>query len=186
MRKFSKRLSLAMAAAGLMASSMTGVFAQTSHESHHPAGEPSAAAPAAPAQPTAPADVAAPMDKGGMGGMMGGDHMSKMMKMMEDMHGKMMGGGMAMQPKGDGGASSQAFNGVIAKMHQDMAISYSGNADVDFVKAMIPHHQGAVELAKTVLAFGKDPEVKKMAESVIKAQQAEIGLLTEWLKMKGQ
>ncbi len=117
--------------------------------------------------------------------MMSGDQMP-MMKMMQEMHGKMMGGGMMMQLKGDSGPSSLAFSGVMGKMQQAMALTYTGNADVDFVKAMIPHHQGAVDMAKTVLAFGKDPEVKKMAESIIKAQEAEIGLLTEWLKMKGQ
>ncbi|MGD9714401.1 MAG: DUF305 domain-containing protein [Thermomicrobiales bacterium] len=116
---------------------------------------------------------------------MSGDQMP-MMKMMQEMHGKMMSGGMMMQPKGDTGPSSLAFNGVIGKMQQAMALTYTGNADVDFVKAMIPHEQGAIDLAKTVLAFGKDPEVKKMAEGIIKAQEAEIGLLTEWLKMKQQ
>lgn len=116
---------------------------------------------------------------------MSGDQMP-MMKMMQEMHGKMMGGGMMMPPKGDAGPSSLAFSGVMGKMQQAMALTYTGNADVDFVKAMIPHHQGAIDMAKTVLAFGKDPEVKKMAESIIKAQEAEIGLLTEWLKMKGQ
>jgi len=121
-----------------------------------------------------------------MGGMMSGDQ-KPMMKMMQEMHGKMMGGGMMMMmPKGDTGPSSLAFNGVMGKMQQAMSLTYTGNADVDFVKAMIPHHQGAIDMAKIVLAFGKDPEVKKMAESIIKAQEAEIGLFTEWLKMKGQ
>jgi len=118
--------------------------------------------------------------------MMGGDHMSSMMKMMEEMHGKMMDGGMAMPPKGDKGPSSLAFNAIMAKMHQDMAITYSGNADVDFVKGMIPHHQAAVDMAKTVLAFGKDPDVKKVAEEVIKAQESEIAWMKEWLKKHGQ
>ena len=121
-----------------------------------------------------------------MGAMMSGDHMSKMMEMMEDMHGKMMGGGTMMQPKGDTSPSSLAFCGVIAKMQQEMALTYTGNADVDFAKAMIAHHQGAIDMAKTVLAFGKDPEIKKMAESVVEAQEAELGLFKEWLKLKGQ
>ena len=184
MIKLGKPLSIAVAVAALTLSSTSGSFAQDSHEGHHPADQSPAATSAPPAEPGAPADTAAPT-KGGMCGMMSGDQMP-MMKMMQEMHGKMMGGGMMMQLKGDSGPSSLAFSGVMGKMQQAMALTYTGNADVDFVKAMIPHHQGAVDMAKTVLAFGKDPEVKKMAESIIKAQEAEIGLLTEWLKIKGQ
>jgi uncharacterized protein (DUF305 family) len=65
-------------------------------------------------------------------------------------------------------------------------MTYTGNPDVDFVKGMIPHHQAAVDMAKTVLAFGKDPDVKKMAEDVIKAQEAEIAWMKDWLKKHGQ
>jgi len=91
-----------------------------------------------------------------------------------------------MQPKGDTGPSSLAFNGINMKMHSAMDIAFTGNADVDFVKGMIPHHQGAIDMAKTVLAFGKDPEVRKLAEEVIKAQEGEIVLMKEWLKKTGQ
>ena len=51
---------------------------------------------------------------------------------------------------------------------------------------MIPHHAGAVDMAKTVLAFGKDPEVRKLAEEIIKAQDSEIALMQGWLKKNGQ
>ena len=94
--------------------------------------------------------------------------------------------GMAMQPKGDAGPSSMAFHGIMAKMHQDMAIPFTGNADVDFVKQMIPHHESAVEMAKTELSYGKDPDVRKLAEDVIKAQEAEIAWMKTWLKKNGQ
>lgn len=150
------------------------VFAQDEHKGHHPEGAPQAADPA-------------PQPKGAMGGMgmgdmMGPDHMKKM----QEMHEKMMGGGMAMGPKGDTGPSSQAFAAANAKMHQDMAITFTGDADVDFVKGMIPHHQGAIEMAKIVLKYGKDAETKKLAEAVIKAQEGEIAGMTEWLKTKGK
>ena len=72
------------------------------------------------------------------------------------------------------------------KMHEAMNITFTGNADVDFVKGMIPHHQGAIDMAKTVLAFGKDPDVRKLAEEIIKAQETEIALMNEWLKRRGQ
>ena len=96
----------------------------------------------------------------------------------------MMQGGMAqtMQPKGDNSPSSIAYHGVNMKMHNAMEITYSGNADVDFVKGMIPHHAGAIDMAKTVLAFGKDPEVKKLAEAIIKAQESEIASMKDWLE----
>jgi hypothetical protein len=113
------------------------------------------------------------MHEGMMQGMMGGKHGS-------------MSGSQSMQPKGDTSPSSQAFHGVSMKMHHAMDTSYTGNADVDFVKGMIPHHAGAVDMAKTVLAFGKDPEVKKLAESVIKAQETEIAQMQDWLKKNGQ
>jgi uncharacterized protein (DUF305 family) len=79
-----------------------------------------------------------------------------------------------------------AFQGINAKMHEAMDIVFSGNADADFVRGMIPHHQGAIDMAKTVLAFGKDPEVKKLAEEIIKAQESEIAMMTEWLRKNGQ
>ena len=180
-----KRLSGATMVAGFLTVATLGAIAEdTSHEEHHPAGAAAqdSQAPKADAAPRPDAPADAKMK----GGMMGGDHMSKMMKMMQEMHGKMMGGGMAMQPKGDGGPSSLAFNGIMMKMHEDMAITYTGNADVDFVEGMIPHHQAAVDMAKTVLAFGKDADVRKVAEGVIKAQEAEIAWMKEWLKKQKQ
>jgi uncharacterized protein (DUF305 family) len=105
--------------------------------------------------------------------------------MHQGMPGGMSGHG-AMQPKGDNGPASLAFQGINAKMHEAMNITFTGNADVDFVKGMIPHHQGAIDMAKTVLAFGKDPEVRKLAEEIIKAQESEIAMMNAWLKARGQ
>jgi uncharacterized protein (DUF305 family) len=120
-------------------------------------------------------------------GMMHGQMMHGMM------HGNMAShggshdsGSQHMQPKGDAGPSSLAFQGINLKMHSAMDIAFTGNADADFVKGMIPHHQGAVDMAKTVLAFGQDPEVRKLAEEIIRAQNSEIALMQEWLKKNGQ
>jgi uncharacterized protein (DUF305 family) len=163
-------------AAALWLGCVSIVAAQTT-DPHHPTPTPPATTQSKEMQPGQ-----------GMGSaqMPGGGMMGDMMKMMQEMHGKMMGGGMGMQPRGDTGPSSQAFNGINAKMHQDMAITFSGNADVDFAKSMIPHHQGVIDMAKVELAFGKDPEIKKLADSIIKAQEGEIELLKEWLKKEGQ
>jgi uncharacterized protein (DUF305 family) len=86
-----------------------------------------------------------------------------------------------MVAKGDQGPSSKAFNEVNAKMHQSMSIVFTGDADVDFIKGMIPHHQGAIDMAKVVLQYGKNADTKKLAEAIIKAQEGEIAMMQDWL-----
>jgi len=119
------------------------------------------------------------MHHGGMhqGGMQhgGGQHAQ------HGQHGAASAGHGSAMPKGDRGPSSLAFHAINAKMHAGMDIAFTGNADVDFVKGMIPHHEGAVDMAKTVLAFGKDPEVRKLAEEIVKAQETEIAQMKAWL-----
>lgn len=83
---------------------------------------------------------------------------------------------------GNKGPSSMAYMDANTRMHEGMAIEFTGNADVDFIRGMIPHHQGAVDMAKIVLEHGKDPEVRKLAEAVIAAQEAEIAWMQDWLK----
>lgn len=78
--------------------------------------------------------------------------------------------------------SSQAFDIAVQRMHEEMAIEYSGNADIDFVRGMIAHHRGAVEMAKVVQQYGKDPELKKLAADIISAQQREIEFMEQWLE----
>lgn len=77
-------------------------------------------------------------------------------------------------------ASTKAYRDAMAKMDQGMAIIYSGNADKDFVAGMIPHHQGAIDMAKVELQYGKDPQLKRLARDIIAAQQKEIAFMQSW------
>jgi uncharacterized protein (DUF305 family) len=71
------------------------------------------------------------------------------------------------------------------KMHMAMgAVVRSGNSDVDFVSLMIPHHQAAIDMAKTQLLYGKDPQMRRLAQEIITDQQLEIQLMQHWLKQR--
>src|SRR5215472_14020469 len=69
------------------------------------------------------------------------------------------------------------------KMHMAMgSVKPSADNDVDFVRLMIPHHQGAIDMAKTELLHGKDPQMRRLAQEIITGQQLEIELMQRWLK----
>lgn len=80
---------------------------------------------------------------------------------------------------------SKALEAANAAMHEAMAVEMTGDVDIDFMRTMIPHHEGAVEMAKIVIANGKDPEVRKLAVEVIKAQETEIAFMKTWLERNG-
>ncbi len=90
--------------------------------------------------------------------------------------------GMTMsEPAADQSASTKASIAANDKMHEGMAIDFTGDADVDFVRGMIAHHQGAIDMAKVELEHGKDPELRKLAEGIISAQEGEIKMMEDWL-----
>lgn len=67
-------------------------------------------------------------------------------------------------------------------MHAEMNIEFTGNADIDFVNGMIPHHEGAVEMAQTVIKYGNNPAAKRIAYDIISAQKSEIYWMKQWRK----
>src|SRR5256885_8716122 len=71
------------------------------------------------------------------------------------------------------------------KMHMAMeAVKRSGNSDVDFVRLMLPHHQAAIDMAKTQLLYGKDRQMRRLAQEIITDQQSEIELMQRWLRQQ--
>lgn len=80
------------------------------------------------------------------------------------------------------------WTGLVAsmmKMHEEMsAIERTGNVDADFVRLMLPHHQAAVEMARIQLLYGKDSQMRRLAQEIISDQQLEIELMQLWLKQQ--
>ena len=73
----------------------------------------------------------------------------------------------------------------IDRMHASMAsVQPSGDSDVGFVKLMLPHHQAAIDMAKTELMHGRDPQMRRLAQEIITDQQSEIELMQLWLKQR--
>jgi uncharacterized protein (DUF305 family) len=73
--------------------------------------------------------------------------------------------------------------GSMERMHAAMAsIEPSGNRDADFVKLMLPHHQGATDMAKAELLYGDDPQIRRLAQEIITDQESEVQLMRLWLK----
>jgi uncharacterized protein (DUF305 family) len=82
--------------------------------------------------------------------------------------------------------STKGFETAMAGMMKGMMMTMTGKPDLDFVQGMMPHHQGAIDMAKVVLQFGKDPEIKKLAQAVVKAQEGEIDFMKDWLARADQ
>ena len=101
-------------------------------------------------------------------------------------HGSMSDGGMgsmnSMKPDPKDDASTKDFKAVGMDMMKDMDVPYTGDPDVDFRTHMIPHHKGAVAMARVALKHAKDPSTKSLAQTIIADQEKEVGEMEAWLK----
>lgn len=105
----------------------------------------------------------------------GGDHQAEMQKMIGDM----------MPAPGDAPSTVEFKKADMAMMH-GMHVAYTGDPDVDLRTHMIPHHQGAIAMAKVALKYAKDPASKAMAQQIIDDQEKEIADMQAWLKKNGK
>lgn len=79
------------------------------------------------------------------------------------------------------------MHGAMQAMQEQMdRVAMTGDPDIDFAAMMIPHHQGAIEMARAELAHGKDPDLRRLAEEIIAAQEREIAFLEQWLQKNGK
>nr|WP_309349707.1 DUF305 domain-containing protein [Parvibaculum sp.] len=81
----------------------------------------------------------------------------------------------------DGSAAARAFADANNRMMRGMNVPLTADADRNFVTGMIPHHQGAIDMAKAELAYGKDAELRKLARDIVAAQEKEIAMMKAWL-----
>ena len=89
--------------------------------------------------------------------------------------------------KGGEAQFNQDYMKAMNDMHEPMMRGVMDkDADAAFVRGMLWHHRGAVDMAKIQLKYGKDPELRKLAQDIIEAQEKEIKFMQEWLKKKGQ
>lgn len=76
---------------------------------------------------------------------------------------------------------ASVMHAAMARMDRDMMAPASGDADRDFAAMMIPHHQGAVEMAQAQLRFGRDPALRRLAQGIIVEQAQEIAVMRQAL-----
>jgi uncharacterized protein (DUF305 family) len=78
-------------------------------------------------------------------------------------------------------SAEEAFKEANDTMMHDMMKPMTGDPDKDFVMMMLPHHQGAIDMAKVQLKYGKDPTLRALAKAIIEAQEKEIQEMKQWL-----
>jgi uncharacterized protein (DUF305 family) len=81
--------------------------------------------------------------------------------------------------------ATKQFMADMDSMHEQMDIHYSNNADLDFVCGMIPHHQGAVDMAYTQLRYGHWHDISQLAKAMVRSQLSDIAYMRRWLARNG-
>lgn len=99
-------------------------------------------------------------------------------------HGGMAMSGDAMASGGQDEAHQDLMAGMAEMNRQMDAGAMAADIDVAFVCAMIPHHQGAIDMARAELAHGDDPWAKALAQQIIDAQEKEIADMLDWLSKR--
>lgn len=181
-----KRTAIALSL-GLAAGLPAVALAQAGHDTHHPAQtQEQAAAPAAPTMlmPGMPDQMRTMMQA------MPAECMSAMQKMMQGgmMHGAVDASKAAGMAPADGNVPdfTRAYVDAMDAMHGPMMDGVmADDPDTAFVRGMIRHHQGAIDMARIVQQHGDDPQTKAWAEQIIAAQEREIAEMEAWLKEKG-
>ncbi len=91
----------------------------------------------------------------------------------------------AMHAPGSAAPYAAEWAAAMGRMHAEMDIALTGDPDVDFALGMIPHHQGAIDMARIQLAHGTDPEMRALAEAILAAQDEEIARMRAFLAARG-
>jgi len=97
-------------------------------------------------------------------------------------HGSHVGNSASASSNSTTTASTKKYQQINDNMHKSMDIKFTGDADKDFLAAMIPHHQGAVDMAEVVLQHGKNPKIRQLAQEIITMQKKEIAEMKQLLK----
>jgi uncharacterized protein (DUF305 family) len=94
--------------------------------------------------------------------------------------------GMNMTMKPAATPADKAFAASMKTMMTSMNVKPTGKPDEDFALMMIPHHQGAIDMAKVELQYGTDPELRQLATDIVAAQDKEIAQMKAWLEKNGR